>query len=471
MSYQGCDLIHYMQIGARVMKHLEQESSTVEFKQEVPANHQICKSIIGFCNQHGGKLVLGVADDGTIVGIPEGEINELMTKVGQTIYDSCHPPILPFVYSQRIQDKVIVIIEVSAGLYKPYFLKSKGMAKGTYVRLGPSTVIANAEMIQELQMQAQGHVADQSAIYTASVDDLDIEAVNTLFDNNVKGKQEKEASYEILKGYGLLIEEHKQWYPTVAGILLFAKQPQQFISESFIICSHFSGVDGREVIATRDCEGTLFQQFTDAYTWVLGRINRSFTIKGAKRDEQYEIPEVAIREVIINAIVHRSYQYKSPSKIAIYDDRIEIFSPGNFPGPLRTDQLEYGFTYMRNPTICKLFRKKGLMEKLGSGFTILFESYRKHKLLEPMVVEGTGYVKCILPRRGTQLEKGAAVESREAKILRLLTRATEIETNDVEKLLGVSKPTAVRALSKMVSEGLIERIGKGPATRYRMKKN
>jgi len=452
------------------MKYSEPESSMLEFKQEIPTKQQISKSIIGFCNQHGGKLILGVADDGSIIGIPEAEIDDVMTKVAHLIYDSCHPPILPLVYSQRIQDKVIVIIEVSSGLYKPYFLKAKGLSKGTYVRLGPSTLLANAEMIQELQWQAQGHAADQTTVYTASIDDLDIDAAVALLNNSSKSKQDKKTINALLKGYGLVTEEHRQWYPTVSGVLLFAREPQHFISESFIICSHFAGISGREAIATRDCEGTLFQQFVDAYSWILSRLNRSFTISGPVRDETYEIPEEAIREVVINAIVHRSYQYKSPIKIAIYDDRVEIFSPGNFPGPLKTDQLEYGFTYMRNPTLCKLFRKKGLMEKLGSGFSILFEKYRQRGLPEPTVIEGTGFVKCILPRPGAQVGREARAESREDKVLRLFTTSLEIEARYVEKTLAVSKPTAIRILNALISQGAIERIGKGSATRYRLAK-
>ena len=243
--------------------------------------------------------------------------------------------------------------------------------------------------------------------------------------------------------------------------------PQQFISEAFIICTHFAGTRGREALATRDCEGTLFQQFIDAHAWVLSRLNRSFTIKGPRREEQLEIPEDALREVLINAIVHRSYQHKAPTKIAIYDDRIEIFSPGNFPGPLTTDQLEYGFTYMRNPTICKFFRRKGLMEKLGSGFVTLFEQYRDSHLPTPEVIEGSGFVKCILPRPGpdAHLQEVGTLQ-REAEILRLLSQHVEVSITDIEKTLSISKPTAIRTLNKLIAEGQIIRVGRGPTTRY-----
>ena len=187
------------------MKYSEPESSILEFKQTLPTNVQLSKSIIGFCNQHGGKLILGVKDDRTIVGIPEEALDEIMLKTAHIIHNACHPPILPLIYSQRIQDKLIIIIEVSAGLYKPYFLKSKGLTQGTYVRLGPSTVLANAEMIQAMQWQAQGYAVDQAAVYNATIDDLDEKAVDELINAKAPNKTNKIA---LLKGHNLLVEEH-----------------------------------------------------------------------------------------------------------------------------------------------------------------------------------------------------------------------------------------------------------------------
>ena len=111
-----------------------------------------------------------------------------------------------------------------------------------------------------------------------------------------------------------------------------------------------------------------------------------------------EIPEEALREVVMNAIVHRNYTLQGPIKIAIYEDRLEIFSPGNFAGPLDTRHLEMGLTYIRNTIIARVMREAKYIEKLGSGFLILFTSYRERKLSRPQVIDGPGFIKCILPR-------------------------------------------------------------------------
>ena len=165
-----------------------------------------------------------------------------------------------------------------------------------------------------------------------------------------------------------------------------------------IICSHFSGISGRAAIASVDCTGTLFEQFETAYNFILSRLSRSFIIRAPKREEQFEIPPEAIREVLLNAIIHRNYHINGPTKISIYNNRIEFFNPGVFLGPLDTHSLKLGLTYIRNNVICKVFREAGYIEKLGSGFITLFNSYEQMGLYPPEVIQGENFIKCILPR-------------------------------------------------------------------------
>lgn len=156
-----------------------------------------------------------------------------------------------------------------------------------------------------------------------------------------------------------------------------------------MICSHFAGVEGREAMATKDCSGTLFEQYEEATAFILSRLYRSFTIRGFERQETLEIPEVALREALLNLLVHRNYHLKSPAKIAIFDNRIEFFSPGDFPGPLDTHNLLQGMSFLRNPALCRVFREAHLIEKLGTGLIALFDSYIQRDLPSPQVVEGT----------------------------------------------------------------------------------
>lgn len=236
-----------------------------------------------------------------------------------------------------------------------------------------------------------------------------------------------------------------------------------------IICSEFKGNSGRETIATIDCEGTLFDQFKQAFNFIIARLHKSFKIESLEREEKLEIPEVAIREALLNIIVHRNYHMKSPSKIAIYQNRIEFFSPGRFPGPFFTQNICSGITYLRNPAICKVLREAKYIEKLGSGLITIFNSYEEYNLEKPQLIDGGDCVKCILPREKKNLEKIKI--SDEEKILQLFSFNKDMSIKDIQRELSVSASTALRRLNEMMEQGYIERIGQKRGIRYCLKNN
>lgn len=448
------------------MKYPAEESSKLEFKKTIPENDQIIKTIIGFCNQKGGKLIIGVDSNATIVGLSNDDVQKTMEYINKSIFESSAPPIIPLVYIQTIADKTILIIEVSSGMNKPYYRKSEGLDKGTYIRLGRSTLRATSDIIEELKWQTRGRSYDMMSVYHTSKEELDYSILKD-FLNSRKTKKINQVSNEILHSYNLIVEEHSSIYCSVGGLLLFGKNPQKYFSEAMIICSHFSGISGRKAIASIDCVGNLFQQFETAYNFVIGKLERSFVIKnGPKRKEKLEVPEEAIREIILNAIVHRNYHINGPSKIAIYDNRIEIFSPGIFPGPIDIQNLQKGLTYIRNNVICKVFREAGYIEKLGSGFQTLFFSYEKAKLSKPQIIEGENYIKCILPRRNFKARDTIDLNE-EQQIMNLFEMTEEISISDVMKTFHLSRATAGRRLAKLIARGLLVQIGEGKATRYR----
>lgn len=442
------------------------ESTTLELKESLPKNEQLIKTAVAFCNMYGGRIVIGVRDDRKIVGVTELEADRLMSYLHMTIFESCTPPILPQIYQQRIEDKVVVVIDISSGMTKPYFITAQGLTKGTYLRLGRNTVRANSEVIEELKWQSRGRSADEPPVHHGTTEDLDTSKIADFLNQRKTASKSLSINESILKSYKIITEDQGRTYPTLGGLLCFAKQPQYFFSEAFIIVSHFDGISGRKVLATRDCSGRLFEQYEDAMNFIKSRLTRKFEIRGSKRTEQLEIPEVAIREIVLNAIVHRNYNLKSPSKIAIFDDRLEIFSPGLFAGPLSVKDLEKGLTYIRNTVVCKIFREAGYIEKLGSGFTTLFDSYAKAGLERPEIVEGENYVKCTLPR--ARLQAGSLPKSDQDRILELIERIGLVSISQVQSMLGVSRASAGRKLAKLVVEGKIKRIGKGAGSRYQI---
>jgi ATP-dependent DNA helicase RecG len=318
-------------------------------------------------------------------------------------------------------------------------------------------------------MQSKGRSPDLKLIYHASLNDLDKDIVAQFFQNRIQ-KPDESATIsleEFMIHYKILIKEHQRMIPSMAGVLLFGKNPQAYIPEAFIIGTHFKGISGREVLATKDFTKTLFNQYEECVSFIVSRLNRQFNIKGlGPREESLEIPEIAIREVILNAIVHRDYFLSGPTKVAIFDDRIEVFSPGTFPGPLNSSNLEMGLTYIRNFLISRILREAGYIEKLGSGFLTLFKIYREENLPTPIVIEGPGFIKCILPRR-TLHQFTEAKEFPEQQVMKLLLITDEIKALDVIRALSISRATASRLLTKLVAQGIIIKVGRGSATKYK----
>lgn len=450
------------------MNYPKQESATVELKEALPKNDQIIKTIIGFCNQNGGKLIVGVKNNGRIIGVPESEINQALEYLEKSIYEASAPPIIPQVYAQRIGDAILLIIEVSSGMNKPYYLKSEGLDRGAYIRVGRSTVRATPDMIEELKWQSRGKSYDATPAYHATLRDLNMKRVDDFLTR--LGKKQANARDTLMQSYYIVADEHAHHYPTVAGLLTFGNDPQKFLPQAFIICTHFSGISGRTALATRDCTGTLMEQFAQASDFIESRLNKSFVIKKRKREDTLEIPPEALREMLVNAIAHRNYHIQAPIKIAIFENRVEIFSPGNFPGPLVQENLCAGLTYIRNIALAKILRRSGLVESLGTGFRTLFESYEKANLPTPQVVEGEGFVKVILPRKPlhpTRTTKRKELPDRfESQILNLLSLADTITMADIIKQTGLTRATAGRKISQLVKEKSLKKRGVGRNTQY-----
>lgn len=451
------------------MKYPEPESSFLEFKREMPKNDQIVKTIIGFCNRYGGKIIIGVNDDRTIIGIADNDVEEMMESLDRMIYEATSPPILPLVYTRTMGDKTVLYIEVSKGMNKPYYRRSEGLENGVYIRIGRHTLRANADLSEELKWQSRGITFDTLPVYQASIElDIDTKKVENFFQKR-KGRPTVKVTTELLEAYEIYIKEHGKVYPTSAGILLFGTNPQQYFSESMIICTHYAGIDGREALATKDCTGTLFEQYQEATAFMFSRLYRSFTIKGFERQEVLEVPEIALREVLLNMLVHRNYHIKSPAKISIYDNRIEFFSPGDFPGPLDTHNLLEGMSFLRNPAICRIFREAHLMEKLGTGFIALFNSYMQMNLPTPQIVEGTSFVKCVLPRNTPEtiaLQQKKDLLPPLKSVYDLFGVAGEVTVAQVMTALNLPRSTAGRRLATLAQAKLIVKKGAGRAARY-----
>lgn len=437
----------------------ERESKELEYKSSISKFDGIIKTAVAFANGVGGRIIIGV-DDQTkaIVGIDDELRDRMYDDFPNSLYDSTSPNLIPSIYEQRYGDRAVLIIEIPPALKKPCFLRSKGIPKGVYLRVGSSTRVASEDYIEELMRENQRLSFDEQIVQAE---------LNVISDTLLKEYYKKKSkgallADKIIARSSINGEKH---FPTFAGILLFSDAPDQFIPEAHIICTRFSGTEGRDIIQTEEIKGPIAKQIDVSFNLVSHWIKRDYRLKGARLTPRSLIPEVALREVISNAVIHRKYSIHGATKIALYDDHLEIFSPGNFPGHVNINNLGEGITQFRNPIVGRMAHKMGIIEKLGSGIKLIFDSCRKAKIIAPTFSEDGDYVKVVFGFAPLKNEKN----SDEEILLNYFSLTQTITIKDMIHHLGRSKNTVIKVLHQLIDQNLVKQVGQGRTTRYTLK--
>ena len=434
----------------------ERESRHLEFKSRVVDFSALIKTSIAFANAVGGRIIIGV-DDKTreIMGITEKERIRIHDDFPNSLYDSVSPNLVAQIYEQNFGKYTVIIIEIPASPRKPYFLKTVGMALGTYIRVGSSTRRANQEYIEDLAREAQRITFDEEIIHQ-SIDILSAELLKNFYGKNATHK--RLLADKILAKH---LANKELLAPTVAGIMLFTEEPHTYIPEALIRCTRFKGKEGRDILRTEEITGSIEQQSVTALKILNAWLATDYELQGATLKGRLPIPIDALREAILNALLHRKYNIPGAVKIAIYDDRLEIFNPGCFPGLVDINNLGDGITYLRNPVLVRLARHMGLIETLGTGIRLIFDSCYKAGIRAPVYHEEGDFVKLIFYFQ-PHLDK----KSDREKILAFIKFTKQTTAGEVANYLSVSRNTAIRKLNALVKENHLLKIGKGPTVKY-----
>lgn len=371
------------------------ESRKIEFKEYLPESSKISKTIISFSNGAGGKLIIGVNDKGEITGVSEDEVLEIPDKISNIVYDSCYPAIIPEIYIENINGKNVIIVEVFPGNLKPYYLKSKGKLKGTYIRVGATNKLSDEEMIMELERQRRNISFDEECVYDYDLANITLSKLNNDFYRFTK----KELNEENLINLKLIREEHGIKYATRALILL---TDSNLFNYARIKCARFKGKDTYEFIDQKELTGPIYEQVEEAIKFAKAHINKSGKITELQRIDEYEIPIVAIREIIANAVVHRDYSISGADiKFAIFDDRIEITSPGLLPKTLDIEDIKIGRSEIKNKVIARFFKEINFIEEWGTGIKRIIKSCTLAGLEEPQFIETGMFFKVIIKKNNS----------------------------------------------------------------------
>ena len=427
------------------------ESETVELKAEVVSD--ICKEIIAFANTKGGTLYIGVQDDGQIIGVNNAD--RVTLQISNMVRDSIKPDVTMFVgyKTQEENGRQVVAVTVHKGTDRPYYLGSKGLKpSGVYVRNGTSTDPATDTAIRKMIKETDGDTFEDMRSLEQN---LTFEAATELFAKcNVPFDDSKMRTLGLVSPDGI--------YSNVAMLL----SDQCSIT---VKAATFTGTEKVNFHDRREFTGSLFRQMEEIYAYLDLRNSTKSTIEGLYRNDLRDYPEEALREALMNSLVHRDYSFRASTLISVYDDRIEFVSIGGLPSGIELDDIMLGLSVFRNPKLAAVFYRLKLIEAYGTGMPKIMSSYEGSGL-EPKIEVTNNAFKITLPNRNAVEKKvteaSIARRTNEQQIMEFVERNGFIVRSDVDSLLSVSQATASRILKRMVAEGLLYQDGVGRKTRF-----
>ena len=451
------------------------ENKTVEFKEIIPNSKKISQTAVAFANGAGGKIFIGITDDREIIGIDEKlDIFKTIDDLNTIIYDSCYPNINTNIYTENKEDKTILVVEIFPGNLKPYYIKSMGRENGVYIRVGASNRKAGYENILELERQRRNITFDEEIDWDLDYKNLDLKTLKKKFKEN-----KKDFSEEKLLNLGLIKKEGKDLKVTRGlGIVL------GMYENTNINCARFKGKTMDIFLDKKEFTGNIFEKIENIQMFLENHLNLSSEFEKFQRKDILEIPTLALREGIINAIVHRDYSNQGRDiKIGIYDDIVEIVSPGGLPSTLTIEQIYSGRSEIRNRVLARIFKEFNFIEKWGSGINRMINLCKNANLKTPEIKE-TGDSVVLTFYRANSIPDSAGLmpdnaglvpdsaglnnlSETEEKVFNLVSDKTT--RKEIQNKLSLSERTIRKVLNTLQEKDLVEKIGKGPTTYYKKK--
>lgn len=464
---------------------LNGESKEVEYKEMVPENsRKYTKTAVAYANCAGGLLIFGVENNTwKITGIPQEKVFEVADSISNAIIDSCEPMIDFDIKYQTIENKTIIIVQVYPGKRRPYFLKSEGKPNGVYVRVPGSTRVADEFIVKELELEGANKSYDRMLAIGETVTEDEIEqlcdimygyALNRCLTAEEKQSVKKVTKMQLL-AWGLLQEKEGKIYPTNGYLLLSPNH----IQETSIQCGVFKGTTRAVFVDKKEYSGPIYEQIEEAYQFVLRNIRMGAEFGELLRRDVYELPIDSIRELIANAVSHRSYLDSANVQVALYDDRLEVTSPGMLIGGLTIEEMKKGYSRPRNKGIVSALAYMKVVERWGSGIPRLYENCENAGLKEPELSEKAGCFRVNMFRKTELIQdklknmqgekslgennQGETKENNQGetkeKIIRLMKENARITYKEIMEELSLSKSGVEYAIRKLRETGRIEREG------------
>ena len=445
------------------------ESVNVEFKEldresgVLPSS--TAKELVAFANTEGGDLYIGIADDGSVRGVENPEA--VMARLTNLVHDAILPDLMPFVQIRPVEmeGRYVVRATVSVGTERPYYLKKEGLRpSGVYVRRGSACFPLNEVGIRNMIMETSGKSYEECR---SQYQDLTFSELK----KELESRSMKSGPVQ-LRNLGLIGEDNL--YNNLA--LLLSDQCRHTIKVAV-----FQGADGSVFRARREFSGSILKQLNDVYEYIDGRNEVQASFSGLLRTDNRDYPEVAVRETLLNCIIHRDYLSSGSTIINIYSDHMEFLTLGGLLNGLTMDAVFLGMSDTRNPKLASVFLRLGLVECYGTGVRKILDAYGSNACTPKFQAVG-GAFKVTLYNRNEKpsvfsgdllsdgrTRYGAANAPRSAveqAILELAAKKGTITRQDVQDAFNVGSTKAFMCLKDLCEEGKLRQLKMGKQTSY-----
>lgn len=450
------------------------ENKTTEFKREY--TDDIKYAIVAFANTDGGKIYIGLNDDGSVRGVEN--IDETMLRVTNMVRDAVRPDITMFMDCgvEIIDEKTVIVLTIQRGTARPYYLNGKGIRpEGVYVRQGASSVPASETVILNLIKETSGDRYE------------DARSVNQQL------TFEKTALY--FKRKGIEFGDAQKRTLNIVGRDGTFSNLGMLLSDQCIHMIKMAVFDGSRKSIFRDrreLTGSLLQQLEDAYAYIDQFNHTRSEFERLERIDRRDYPTEALRETLLNAVVHRDYSISGPALISIFDDRIEVVTIGGLVRGISYDDIMLGVSVLRNQNLANVFYRLRLIEAYGTGMLKIRESYEGYDI-KPQIEITDNAFKVTLPnvnyarehknslkiKNSSEIREasptyietkryGQVKDAREEIVVNLFKDRETIDRKDIEAALHVSQATAVVMIRRLVTKGILIKEGNGRNSRYRL---
>lgn len=348
------------------------EDSRHQFKADVTNPVSMAAEMVAFSNSDGGMIFIGVGDDGTVHGLATVDVHRINQLIANAASTHVRPAVNPITENVQVATGVVIVVTVAEGIAKPY-MDNSGVI---WVKSGSDKrrVTAREEM-QRMFQAAQLVHADEVPVQGSSIADVDLDYFRRFY--RVRYDQELDEQELSLRQVLANMRLMSGNVLTVTGVLLFAQEPQNFLPVFQVkaVCYPGDDIHVTTYLDSADIAGKLQAQFDDALGFIMRNLHRDQVGQGVNTTGELEIPRIVLEELLANALIHRDYFVSAPIRIFIFDDRVEIISPGHLPNNLTVANIRAGNSNIRNPILTSFATKLLPYRGLGNGILRALREY------------------------------------------------------------------------------------------------